>query len=110
MDLIVDFCYSVPVVSRLTVENIGHVMCAADFLRMTAVTAQCTKKLTKLTEASVVSVVMYGTARTETGHAYCGREHVAVRSRTISNTERSSELSLLHWRSRQDCDLSTTWR
>ena len=55
IDLIVDFCYSVPVVSRLTVENIGHVMCAADFLRMTAVTAQCTKKLTKLTEVGVAN-------------------------------------------------------
>ena len=36
MDLLADFCYQIPIDDKLTVDNIGHVMCGAHYLRMNA--------------------------------------------------------------------------
>ena len=36
MDLLADFCYQIAIDDKLTVDNIGHVMCGAHYLRMNA--------------------------------------------------------------------------
>ena len=50
MELIADFCYGLPI--SLTLENISHVMCAANYLQIRNLTAMCRPKLDQLIEES----------------------------------------------------------
>ena len=58
INLIVDFCYGIPVQDRLDESNIGHVLCAASYLQMSGhnnLTEICEDKLRELTEQNLTS-------------------------------------------------------
>ena len=55
MELVADFCYDLPVKDRLTVKNIGHVMCALHYLQMKSFTSECLSKLNQIAGESLVN-------------------------------------------------------
>jgi hypothetical protein len=53
MELVADFCYEIPIRHKLTVENIGHMVCASHYLQIDSLQAECLQVLATLASESV---------------------------------------------------------
>jgi hypothetical protein len=53
MELVADFCYEIPIRHKLTVENIGHMVCASHYLQIDSLQAECLQILASFASESL---------------------------------------------------------
>jgi hypothetical protein len=53
MELVADFCYEMNITNKLTVENVGHMVCASHYLQIASLEVQCLQTLASIARKSL---------------------------------------------------------